>query len=51
MIRRRFYDGWTQREVGDELGISQMQVSRHLSRILATLRKQMGDLAAPSTAA
>jgi RNA polymerase sigma-B factor len=51
LIRRRFFDGWTQREIGDELGMSQMQVSRHLTRILGTLRDEVGDPAPPSTAA
>ncbi|MCW2759830.1 MAG: sigma-70 region 2 domain protein [Marmoricola sp.] len=51
MIRRRFFDGWTQTEIGNELGIGQMQVSRHLARILGALRKSLGELAPPSTAA
>jgi RNA polymerase sigma-B factor len=51
LVGRRFFDGWTQREIGDELGISQMQVSRHLTRILAGLRAKVGELAPPSTAA
>jgi RNA polymerase sigma-B factor len=51
LIRRRFFDGWAQREIGDELGMSQMQVSRHLTRILANLREKVGEQAPPSTAA
>jgi RNA polymerase sigma-B factor len=51
LVRRRFYDGWTQRQIGAELGISQMQVSRHLTRILAALREQVGELIPGSTAA
>jgi RNA polymerase sigma-B factor len=51
IVRRRFFDDWTQREIGDELGLSQMQVSRHLTRILATLRGRVGELAPPSSAA
>jgi RNA polymerase sigma-B factor len=51
IVRRRFVDGWTQREIGDEVGLAQMQVSRHLTRILAALRERVGDLAPPPTAA
>lgn len=38
ILERRFVDGWTQREIGRELGVTQMQVSRLLNRILADLR-------------
>jgi RNA polymerase sigma-B factor len=38
IIRRRFFDGHTQQQIGEEIGISQMQVSRHQARILARLR-------------
>ena len=37
----RFVRGWTQEEIGREIGVSQMQVSRLLTRILAELRDDM----------
>lgn len=43
ILRRRFFDGWTQQEIGDEIGVTQMQVSRLLHRILGTLREAVGD--------
>ncbi len=39
VLKRRFVDDRTQREIGTELGVSQMQVSRLLIRILSTLRE------------
>ena len=50
LVQRRFYDGWTQREIGAELGMSQIQVSRHLTKILATMRAQIGELTPPAAA-
>jgi RNA polymerase sigma-B factor len=44
VLRLRFVDGLTQREVGEEIGVTQMQVSRILSRIFNTLREEVGDL-------
>lgn len=37
----RFYAEWTQQRIADEFGITQMQVSRLLARILASLRNQL----------
>ena len=37
----RFFGGLTQTEIGTRVGISQMHVSRLLSRTLATLRRQL----------
>ena len=39
----RFFEGLTQREIGRELGVTQMQVSRLLTRICETLRAQLAD--------
>jgi RNA polymerase sigma-B factor len=44
VLRLRFVDGLTQREVGEQIGVTQMQVSRILSRIFDTLRDEIGDL-------
>lgn len=43
IVYRRFFCGWTQSEIGAELGITQMQVSRLLTRILRNLRQSIGD--------
>jgi RNA polymerase sigma-B factor len=39
----RFFRGLTQTQIAEELGISQMHVSRLLSRTLAVLRQAVGD--------
>jgi RNA polymerase sigma-B factor len=44
VLRLRFVDGLTQREVGDEIGVTQMQVSRILTRILDSLRQEVGEV-------
>jgi RNA polymerase sigma-B factor len=38
----RFFRGLTQTQIAEELGISQMHVSRLLSRTLEELRRSMG---------
>ncbi|MET3962433.1 RNA polymerase sigma-B factor [Marmoricola sp. OAE513] len=44
VLELRFVHGLTQSEVGEEIGVSQMQVSRIQSRILSTLRSELGEL-------
>lgn len=41
ILLMRFFRGMTQAEIGAELGVSQMQVSRLLTQILARLRGRM----------
>ncbi len=44
VLRLRFFEDLTQEEIGKDLGVTQMQVSRLLSRILTTLREEIsGD--------
>ena len=42
ILLMRFFRGMTQAEIGEELGVSQMQVSRLLTRILRKLREGFG---------
>lgn len=48
VLRLRFVEGLTQREIGDQIGVTQMQVSRILSRLLGHLRSRLN---APAPAA
>lgn len=43
MLEMRFFQGATQAEIGKVLGITQMQVSRLLSALLARLRDELGE--------
>ncbi len=43
ILRRRFWDDRTQQQIGEEIGVTQMQVSRLLIRILAALRGMVAE--------
>jgi RNA polymerase sigma-B factor len=43
IVRLRFYDGLTQQEIAEEVGLTQAQVSRVLARILADLRADLTE--------
>jgi RNA polymerase sigma-B factor len=40
LIRLRFFEGLSQREIAEEIGVSQMQVSRRLTQVLSRLRSK-----------
>lgn len=46
IIELRFFQGLTQREIGEALGVTQMQVSRLLTRILRDLRDALDKASA-----
>lgn len=43
IVRLRFVEELTQSQIGERVGVSQMQVSRLLSRIIARLQAELGD--------
>ncbi len=46
VLELRFFQGLTQQQIGDQLGVSQMQVSRILGRVLTQLRGEITGAAA-----
>ena len=44
ILSMRFYEGLTQREIAARIGVTQMQVSRLLTRILGQLRNGVGEM-------
>lgn len=49
IVRMRFFEQRSQQEIGDAIGVTQMQVSRLLSRILRQLRGWLDDCAEDET--
>ncbi|MFF2078543.1 SigB/SigF/SigG family RNA polymerase sigma factor [Kitasatospora sp. NPDC058162] len=47
MLKLRFWDGWTQSQIADRIGVSQMHVSRLLDGTLTRLREQLENEDAP----
>ena len=43
LLMMRFYGNMTQAQIGDQLGISQMHVSRLLTRALGYLRERIAE--------
>lgn len=48
VLQLRFIDGLTQREVGEAIGVTQMQVSRILTRVLRHLRAGLEGAGSPA---
>ena len=48
ILHLRFVEDKTQQQIGDDLGVTQMQASRLLKRILETLRSELGSDALPA---
>lgn len=41
VLELRFFEGWTQEQIARDIGVTQMQVSRVLSRIMRQLREEL----------
>jgi RNA polymerase sigma-B factor len=46
ILELRFFEGWTQQQIGDEIGVTQMQISRLITRIISDLRVSITGQAA-----
>lgn len=44
LVCLRFYEGLTQSQIAEQFGVTQTQISRLLTRVLADLRKHIGEL-------
>ena len=43
IVRLRFFEDRTQQEIAEEIGVTQMQVSRLIARIMRDLRRDLGE--------
>jgi RNA polymerase sigma-B factor len=50
ILMLRFFRGWTQQEIADDIGVTQMQVSRLLTGLMTRLRREL-EAAESGTAA
>ena len=48
ILRLRFFDDLTQQEIAEDIGVTQMQVSRLLTRIFRDLRAEIGEADEPA---
>ncbi len=51
IVYLRFFHEWTQARIAEEFGVTQMQVSRLLTRIFSKLREELGPLDGPDVRA
>lgn len=47
ILRLRYFEGCTQQEIADDIGVSQMQVSRLITRIIRDIRRGLPDDGVP----